>query len=245
MLHLFNGEDFTCQIKYDGLRAQLHRLSDGSLRVYSRHLEDTSSQWPDLNEYLLESVNVKQDERISQGLASAAAKEKFLPFIIDAEVVAIEWANDDERIKHTQRQHARPLLEQKQEASACIPASASSAVLALLSSPSSEDASSRSSSSLCLSQSSPNLFSALTAPSSIGTHESAPSFSEAFRILPFQVLSGRARKYGTHAPRSDSDLNKAPVGQVSVMIYIFDLLFVDGRPIIDLSLVCASLLIWL
>ncbi|CDK25506.1 unnamed protein product [Kuraishia capsulata CBS 1993] len=48
ILDQFQGEEFTCEYKYDGERAQLHLLEDGSIRIYSRNSEDMSERYPDL-----------------------------------------------------------------------------------------------------------------------------------------------------------------------------------------------------
>lgn len=48
ILDRFHGEEFTCEYKYDGERAQVHMTSDGALRVYSRNMEDMSQRYPDI-----------------------------------------------------------------------------------------------------------------------------------------------------------------------------------------------------
>lgn len=48
ILDTLQGKRFTCEYKYDGERAQLHLLEDGSLRVYSRNSEDMTQRYPDL-----------------------------------------------------------------------------------------------------------------------------------------------------------------------------------------------------
>jgi DNA ligase I, ATP-dependent (dnl1) len=48
VLDRFQGEEFTCEYKYDGERAQVHLLSNGEVRIYSRNSEDMSQRYPDL-----------------------------------------------------------------------------------------------------------------------------------------------------------------------------------------------------
>lgn len=40
--------DFLVSSRYDGQRAQIHRLADGSVRVFSRNGDETTSRFPDL-----------------------------------------------------------------------------------------------------------------------------------------------------------------------------------------------------
>ena len=52
VLDKFEGKKFTCEYKYDGERAQVHKLEDGSIAVFSRNSEDMSKKYPDLMEQL-------------------------------------------------------------------------------------------------------------------------------------------------------------------------------------------------
>lgn len=52
VLDRFEGKKFTCEYKYDGERAQVHRLEDGTFAVFSRNSEDMSKKYPDLVESL-------------------------------------------------------------------------------------------------------------------------------------------------------------------------------------------------
>ena len=52
VLDRFEGQTFTCEYKYDGERAQVHLLPDGSVAVFSRNSEDMSKKYPDLVEQL-------------------------------------------------------------------------------------------------------------------------------------------------------------------------------------------------
>lgn len=65
MLHL-NG---TYIVRYDGQRAQIHKLVDGSVRIFSRNGDETTSRFPDLVSVIKESC-----------------KPDALMFILDAEV---------------------------------------------------------------------------------------------------------------------------------------------------------------
>ena len=56
--------------RYDGQRAQIHKLADGSIHIFSRNGDQTTSRFPDL-------VHIIQD----------LCKPSAVSFIIDAEVV--------------------------------------------------------------------------------------------------------------------------------------------------------------
>lgn len=52
VLDRFESKRFTCEYKYDGERAQVHKLPDGTVGVFSRNSEDMSKKYPDLVEQL-------------------------------------------------------------------------------------------------------------------------------------------------------------------------------------------------
>jgi DNA ligase-1 len=52
VLDRFEGKKFTCEYKYDGERAQVHLLEDGTVSVFSRNSEDMSKKYPDLTAQL-------------------------------------------------------------------------------------------------------------------------------------------------------------------------------------------------
>ena len=52
VLDRFENKKFTCEYKYDGERAQVHKLEDGTVCVFSRNSEDMSKKYPDLIEQL-------------------------------------------------------------------------------------------------------------------------------------------------------------------------------------------------
>ncbi|KAL2896308.1 DNA ligase 6 [Bienertia sinuspersici] len=65
-----------CRLRYDGQRAQIHKLDDGSVHIFSRNGDETTSRFPDL-------VHTIQE----------ACKPSTASFIIDAEVVGIDRKN--------------------------------------------------------------------------------------------------------------------------------------------------------
>ncbi|KAK7340918.1 hypothetical protein VNO77_21636 [Canavalia gladiata] len=75
-LKLFQNKAFTCEYKYDGQRAQIHKLVDGSIRVFSRNGDESTSRFPDLIDIIKESCKC---------VAST--------FIMDAEIVGIDRKN--------------------------------------------------------------------------------------------------------------------------------------------------------
>lgn len=60
VLDRFQGEEFTCEYKYDGERAQIHLLPDGSVRIYSRNSEDMSQRYPDLIAIIKDFIKVQE-----------------------------------------------------------------------------------------------------------------------------------------------------------------------------------------
>ena len=70
VLDRFENLAFSCEFKYDGERAQIHRLADGKCFIYSRNSENMSQKYPDVMEKL--SLIVREAES----------------FILDCEVVA-------------------------------------------------------------------------------------------------------------------------------------------------------------
>ncbi|KAK4416448.1 DNA ligase 6 [Sesamum alatum] len=76
VLKNFQYRAFTCEFKYDGQRAQIHRLPDGSVRVFSRNGDETTLRFPDLVDIVKDCCLHATDT-----------------FILDAEVVAIDRRN--------------------------------------------------------------------------------------------------------------------------------------------------------
>lgn len=74
VLNRFEGIPFTCEFKYDGERAQIHRFPDGRTLIFSRNSENMTQKYPDITSQIL-------PEAIQEGDAS---------FVIDCEVVAFD-----------------------------------------------------------------------------------------------------------------------------------------------------------
>lgn len=75
VLERFAETSFTCEFKYDGERAQVHRLDDGTMKIYSRNAENLTPKYPDLV--------AKLPKALSEQYKQAS-------FIIDAEAVAYD-----------------------------------------------------------------------------------------------------------------------------------------------------------
>jgi len=60
-----------CEYKYDGERAQIHGLSNGSIKIFSRRLEDITRAYPDVVDYIKDAVEAKE-------------------YVIEGEIVAVD-----------------------------------------------------------------------------------------------------------------------------------------------------------
>lgn len=47
VLKRLSGQLFTMEYKYDGERAQIHLLEDGTVKIFSRNSEDNSLKYPE------------------------------------------------------------------------------------------------------------------------------------------------------------------------------------------------------
>lgn len=72
ILDRFEGKEFTCEFKYDGLRGQIHYF-DGKISIFSRNLENMTEAYPDITSEIEKTM---KDSTITN-------------FIIDSEIVAI------------------------------------------------------------------------------------------------------------------------------------------------------------
>ena len=51
ILERFDGINFTCEYKYDGMRGQIHfNRAESEIKIYSRNLEKMTLQFPELPE---------------------------------------------------------------------------------------------------------------------------------------------------------------------------------------------------
>ncbi|BGP43796.1 ATP-dependent DNA ligase Cdc17 [Rhodotorula kratochvilovae] len=96
VLDRFEGKHFTCEYKYDGERAQIHFLEDGTVRVFSRNSEDMTVKYPEF---------VTQLPR--------AIKPNTRSFVIDAEAVA--WDAEEKRLLEFQKLSTRKRKDVKTE----------------------------------------------------------------------------------------------------------------------------------
>ncbi|CBK24233.2 uncharacterized protein [Blastocystis hominis] len=96
VLDRLQGRQFTCEFKYDGERAQIHRREDGTIKIFSRNNEDNTSKYPDLVKALQDCVS-----------ASVGT------FIVDSECVA--WDREAKRILPFQILSTRARKEVKEE----------------------------------------------------------------------------------------------------------------------------------
>jgi DNA ligase-1 len=106
VLKRLNGQEFTCEYKYDGERAQIHMTVDGTLKVFSRNLLETSNKYPEVPLFVQEAARVaiitarnkstQDDDRDNNNNNKEARGEDdsndqhqpIQSFVLDAEVVA-------------------------------------------------------------------------------------------------------------------------------------------------------------
>eukprot|EP00927_Polykrikos_kofoidii_P036665 TRINITY_DN30949_c0_g1_i1.p1 TRINITY_DN30949_c0_g1~~TRINITY_DN30949_c0_g1_i1.p1 ORF type:complete len:948 (+),score=151.89 TRINITY_DN30949_c0_g1_i1:25-2844(+) len=81
VLSATGGAAVACEHKYDGQRAQIHRNAAGNISIFSRHLEDMTSKFPDVASRLRGQC--------------LDAQGQMRPFVLDAEIVAVGDGCDD------------------------------------------------------------------------------------------------------------------------------------------------------
>ncbi|KAK1426267.1 hypothetical protein QVD17_14937 [Tagetes erecta] len=84
ILDKFQNMEFTCEYKYDGERAQIHYLEDGTVQIYSRNAERNTEKFPDVvvAASRVKKPNVKSFVLDCELVAYDRKKQKILPFQI-------------------------------------------------------------------------------------------------------------------------------------------------------------------
>ena len=82
ILDRFQNIRFTCEFKYDGERAQIHRYENGKMAIFSRNQENMSEKYPDIMEHmkLAPKEHVKSFVIDSEAVAWDRKKKQILPF---------------------------------------------------------------------------------------------------------------------------------------------------------------------
>lgn len=82
IVNKFQDMEFTCEYKYDGERAQIHYLEDGSVEIYSRNAERNTGKFPDvvLAVSRLKKPSVRSFVLDCEIVAYDREKQKILPF---------------------------------------------------------------------------------------------------------------------------------------------------------------------
>ncbi|XP_058725051.1 DNA ligase 1-like [Vicia villosa] len=81
-LNKFQDIGFTCEYKYDGERAQIHYMENGSVEIYSRNAQRNTEKFPDV----VAAVSRLKKRTVSsfvidcELVAYDRAKQKFFPF---------------------------------------------------------------------------------------------------------------------------------------------------------------------
>ena len=97
ILDRFQGEEFTCEYKYDGERAQVHLLGTGEVKIYSRNLEDMSQRYPDLISLMNEFLGRQDEPGASMVLdCEAVAWDRQLNKILPFQVLSTRKRKDVE-----------------------------------------------------------------------------------------------------------------------------------------------------
>uniref|UniRef100_J3N3L6 DNA ligase n=2 Tax=Oryza brachyantha TaxID=4533 RepID=J3N3L6_ORYBR len=80
----FQGVGYTCEYKYDGERAQIHCMEDGSVEIYSRNAERNTGKYPDVVDAVsrFRKPTVKSFVLDCEIVAYDREKKKILPFQI-------------------------------------------------------------------------------------------------------------------------------------------------------------------
>lgn len=84
VLDRFQGETFTSEYKYDGERAQVHLLNDGTMRIYSRNGENMTERYPEIKitDFIQDLNSTKNLILDCEAVAWDKEQKKILPFQI-------------------------------------------------------------------------------------------------------------------------------------------------------------------
>ncbi|KAI5388983.1 DNA ligase 1 [Lathyrus oleraceus] len=82
ILNKFQDVEFTCEYKYDGERAQIHYLENGTVEIYSRNAERNTGKFPDVVAAVsrLKKTTVSSFILDCELVAYDRAKQRILPF---------------------------------------------------------------------------------------------------------------------------------------------------------------------
>ncbi|KAK9124128.1 hypothetical protein Sjap_013730 [Stephania japonica] len=82
ILDKFQDTEFTCEYKYDGERAQIHYMEDGSVEIYSRNAERNTNKFPDVVDSVgrFKKSSVRSFVLDCEVVAFDQEKKKILPF---------------------------------------------------------------------------------------------------------------------------------------------------------------------
>ncbi|AAS51073.1 ACL155Wp [Eremothecium gossypii ATCC 10895] len=82
VLDRFQGQRFTCEYKYDGERAQVHLMEDGTIRIYSRNSENMTERYPEIqfHQFLANPQTTRSLIIDCEAVAWDNEKQKILPF---------------------------------------------------------------------------------------------------------------------------------------------------------------------
>ena len=79
------GERFSCEWKYDGQRGQIHRMASGEVRIFSRHIADTTDKMEEA------AALFRDDSPAEERLARFPRS-----FVLDCEIVAVQIPEEED-----------------------------------------------------------------------------------------------------------------------------------------------------
>lgn len=82
VLDRFQGQTFTSEYKYDGERAQVHLLEDGTMRIYSRNGENMTERYPEIHirDFVADLSTTKSLILDCEAVAWDKEQQRILPF---------------------------------------------------------------------------------------------------------------------------------------------------------------------